>query len=188
MVQRWSRNIQVCFKINQYVVVWSLWPFSASSGDQGVAILHPSITLAMLWLEHPILIFLAQIFKQFPGFSQLSLRVRSIEPKILFLVHRELYVFHQDLLCFNVSSLFYFRYVPRASPTKQVFPLSDIRVDLSTSSEKIISLKSLSVQSSGHFMCEVIILNIIYNPQEKGIHFYHNHYWRSVQRGQGSGP
>ena len=57
--------------------------------------------------------------------------------------------------------LFYWsesRFVPRASPTKQAFPLSDLRVDLIGSDEKILSLKKLSVQSSGHFMCEVILL------------------------------
>ena len=57
--------------------------------------------------------------------------------------------------------LFYWsesRFVPRASPSKQAFPLSDLRVDLTGSDEKILSLKKLSVQSSGHFMCEVILL------------------------------
>ena len=48
-----------------------------------------------------------------------------------------------------------------------MFPLSDLRVDLTKSDEKILSLKTLSVQSSGQFMCEVILLKIYLKVTER---------------------
>ncbi|KAG8252760.1 hypothetical protein J6590_049307 [Homalodisca vitripennis] len=49
----------------------------------------------------------------------------------------------------------FFRFLPRDSPPAQIFPLPGVAVDISRSNESHVTLKDLTLSSSGRYRCEV---------------------------------
>ncbi|XP_054262156.1 uncharacterized protein LOC128986074 isoform X2 [Macrosteles quadrilineatus] len=49
----------------------------------------------------------------------------------------------------------FFRFLPRDNPPAQIFPLPGVAVDISRSNESHVTLKDLTLASSGRYRCEV---------------------------------
>ncbi|XP_023031278.1 uncharacterized protein LOC6641678 isoform X2 [Drosophila willistoni] len=49
----------------------------------------------------------------------------------------------------------FYRYVPRDLPPGQVFPLPGVDVELQNSTDVVVVLRSVSLQSTGRYRCEV---------------------------------
>ncbi|XP_061397895.1 uncharacterized protein LOC133333601, partial [Musca vetustissima] len=49
----------------------------------------------------------------------------------------------------------FYRYVPRDMPPGQVFPLPGVDVDLQNSTDNVVVLRRVTLQSTGRYRCEV---------------------------------
>jgi len=49
----------------------------------------------------------------------------------------------------------FYRYLPKDDPPSQVYEVHGVTVDLSLSSKDVVTLESVSLQSTGHYRCEV---------------------------------